>query len=62
MQKKAEICSQDVLDVLRTKMMDFPFKSGGQNFYWNIFSLLSFPHLAWVTPKISWHFGQPDGL
>ena len=21
-----------------------------------------FPHLAWVTPNISWHFGQPDGL
>ena len=60
MQKKAEIGSQDVLDVLRTKMMDFPFKPGGQNFY--IFSLLLFPHLAWVTPKISWHFGQPDGL
>ena len=46
MQKKAEIGSQDVLDVLRTKMMDFPFKPGGQNFYCNIFSLLLFPHLA----------------
>ena len=41
MQKKAEI-----RDVLRTKMMDFPFKPGGQNFYCNIFSLLLFPHLA----------------
>ena len=31
MQKKAEIGSQDVRDVLRIKMMDFPFKPG--NFY-----------------------------
>ena len=49
MQKKAEMESQDVPDAKRPKLMDFPRE---QNFYWNIFSLVLFPHLAWVTPKI----------
>ena len=48
--------SQDVWNVLRPKMMDFAFKPREKKFYWNIFSLLLFPHLAWVTPKILWHF------
>ena len=62
MQKKAEMESQDVTDAMRPKMMHFPFKPREQKLYWNIFSLLLFPRLAWVTPNISWHFGQPDGL
>ena len=32
----------------------FPFQAWEQKFYGNMFSLLLFPHLAWVPPF--WHF------
>ena len=60
--KKAEMESHHVTDAMIPKMMDFPIKPREKNVYWNIFSLLLLPHLAWVTPNISRHFVQPDGL
>ena len=52
MQKKAEM-SHHVPDEMVPEMMDFPLKSWEKNIYANIFSLLLFPHLAWVTPNFS---------